>query len=171
MGIAVVLIVAVILIALWIHSMLHKRSIIGVSSGTMLVKQALWEKLQAKFAPQFPGEFSEFLAAAVVNDLFCEVTDNPEAAKFRVDNLALVQAEARALSEDREVRNVLTQTMRVLSVATFAVTKNLPAPEKDLLARITEYGILIPGGEFPSHERFALTASEFYRKHHKQVAR
>ncbi|MGD0222730.1 MAG: hypothetical protein ABSF71_10355 [Terriglobia bacterium] len=53
-------------------------------------------------------EFASFLAAAVVNRVFCEEAAQPDASRFLAENRELVEKEAASLSSDNSLCYLLT---------------------------------------------------------------
>jgi hypothetical protein len=88
---------------------LLKRMLVGVD----IVKMGLYEHLSRRFNEEYGGETAGFLAAAVINELFSEPPSNPDAQKFLELHRDVVYRELSNLRNDAEVRNIVTQAVRV----------------------------------------------------------
>ena len=80
---------------------------VGVQTGNAM-KASLFELLVRRYKGTHDPEFSEKLAASVVNSLFCETSDNDELRAFAKENEALVKSKAKELAVDEPLCRALT---------------------------------------------------------------
>lgn len=120
--------------------------------GVNMVKMGLYERLRLKLTPAHSADTAGFLAAAVVNELFSEKPEDEAAKAFLQANRSLVAAEIEELRADDEIRLMVTQAVRVKTVITLDTA---PA------SKLSDLGMLLPGGCAPTRESFLPMAADF----------
>ncbi len=81
------------------------------------MKTGLGLRSLREFRPRYGEEFAYYLSAAVVNRVFSERAREPDAARFVEEHADLVDKEARILSSDDPLCQLLTSSVYSLSYA------------------------------------------------------
>lgn len=132
-------------------------------SGIEMVKLGVLDRLAERFQRRYGEETANSLAAAVVNELFCEIPSDPHAQEFLKLNKDVVEREVSKLKHDDEIRNAVTQAVRVKASLSCDESGNVSEPLLDHLENLTRLGILIPTQETPTPSSFMRMANEFYQ--------
>ncbi len=130
-------------------------------AGVDMVKVGLYNRLSAQYVPKYGEIEGEFLAAAVINELFSLPPSNEESEQFLMLNYELVQSELSNLKIDREICNVITQAVRVRITVLSAQNKLSPESSLECLEKLRRFGILVPGGNVPMPDNFLQMAYKF----------
>ena len=130
-------------------------------SGVDMVRIGIFGRLAYRYASKMEREKAGLLAAAVTNELFSSSPSNPKAEKFLESNRELIEREIYNLRDDDEIRNAITQAIRVKALVLHEKTENTQETLA-LLEKLLKLGILVPGGETPSPDIFLPMALEFY---------
>jgi hypothetical protein len=128
-----------------------------------MVKVGMAVRLVAEYEERFESELAGVLAAAVANEAFSDEPGNEKGQHFLNDNRALIETELRNLSHNQYLCHVLTQTIRARSAMSFGKGNRTVEALSDPINKLRDYGILIPGGEFPKLQPFCALATEFYK--------
>jgi len=140
----------------------RKRKLIKkMLSGVNLVKMGLYVRLKSNLTQEYDEDFSEFLAAAIINELFSETPSNPEGIEFLSSNKELVHQEIDKLKHDEKIRNAVTQAVRVKAIILLANNQDHSSSHVQPLEKLKDLGILIPGGEPPTPETLLAMARDF----------
>lgn len=129
--------------------------------GVVMVEVGLWDRLCEKYIPKYGKTKGEFLAAAVINELFSELPSNSEGEQFLKSNYDLIQRELSSLKDDREMCNAVTQAVRVKVIVFSAQNKLSPESLLECLEKLRRFGILVPGGNTPTPDNFLAMAYKF----------
>ncbi|MGO9019688.1 MAG: hypothetical protein ACLQVJ_15205 [Syntrophobacteraceae bacterium] len=133
-----------------------------IDSAILDVQTATYARLRDKYAKhRLPG----LIAGAVVNELFSNESPTDEGRQFAQKHAKLIREKISELKEDIRLRTVMTQTLRVK--AAFEAGLQLRSPEEAMrpLERLSELGILIPGGESPTLDTFLMLVRDYCREH------
>jgi hypothetical protein len=138
-----------------------------IEAAVNMVKAGLYERLVTSYSPRIHNlEDAKFLAASVVNKVFGE-KPNPLSGKagsdFLLRNEGLINAEVGNLREDVFLREVLTQAVRMHTLARQLSGKLTPLEAIDHLQGLQEMGVLNRAGESPTPETFFPLAIRFYQ--------
>jgi len=147
----------------WFRAESKKKLLLDLQRAVDMVKVGMYVRLRVEYSKQYESEFAGFLAAAVSNEVFSDEPGNEEAQHFLNENKSLIETETRNLSHKQHLCHVLTQTIRARSVIPFAKDKHTLETSFDPINKLKDYGILIPGGEFPKLNSFYTLATEFYQ--------
>lgn len=131
-------------------------------SGVDRVKIGVFGRLAQRYETKMGREEANLLAAAITNELFSDTPSNPGAQRFLESNRTLIEKEILNLQNDDEIRNAVTQAVRVKAIVSYDKSGNAQESLLDPLEKLKKLGILVPGGETPSPENFLPMAVEFY---------
>ena len=159
----IIFLVGVIGLFIWFRAVSKKKLFGDLQRAVDMVKVGMYQRLVVEYEARHESEFAGFLAAAVTNEAFSDEPSNEEGQNFLKENRALIETELRSLSHNQYLCNVLAQTMRARSVIPFAKGNNTAEALCDPLDKLRNFGILIPGGEFPQLNTFYALAMEFYQ--------
>lgn len=132
-------------------------------SGVEMVKLGVLDRLAARFQRRYGQETANSLAAAVVNELFCEIPSDPHAREFLKLNKDVVEREVSKLKYDDEIRNAVTQAVHVKASLSCDESGNVSRPLLGHIEKLTRLGILSPTEETPTPSSFLRMASEFHQ--------
>ncbi len=163
-----IFLVVVIGFFIWFRAGSKKKLLGDLQHAVDMVKVGMYERLLVEYKARHEAEFAGFLAAAVTNEALSDEPSNEEGQHFLNENRALIETELRSLSHDQYLCHVLTQTMRARAVIPFAKGNSTAEALSDPLDKLRDFGILIPGGEFPKIETFYALAREFYQTRAKE---
>ncbi len=133
-----------------------------IDSAIRYVQTATYARLRDKYAKH---RLHGLLAGAVVNDLFSNESPTEEGRQFAKKHAKLIREKISELKEDTRLRTVMTQTLRVK--AAFETGLQLRSAEEAMrpLERLSELGILVPGGETPRLDTFLMLVQDYCREH------
>jgi len=126
-----------------------------MAAGVDIIKAGLAVKFMRTYKQQYERNTAANLAAAVANELFSDPPSTDEAAEFLTENRQWIEQEIQALATEAEICEDLTQAVRVKAMVAFAQPKGDKAHVLAALERLKEFGVLVPGEEQPSWERFS----------------
>jgi hypothetical protein len=132
-------------------------------NGVNMVKVGVFGRLSSRFRVKYGEEKGNLLAAAVTNELFSSPSLNRKGKKFLKSNRETVQKELSDLRNDDEIRNAVTQAVRVKVIISQAQSNQAKESLLSPLEKLKELGILVSGGETPSPNTFLPMASRFYK--------
>lgn len=133
-----------------------------MSNGVEMVMVGVYGRLREPFKRKYGEERGAKLAAAVLNELFSRPPSRADARDFLDANKALVVQEIVNLRENQEIREAVTDAVRVQMIvaqATGGVTEDSLRPVDKLIA----FGLLVTTRETPSPDTFLPMAQAFYR--------
>jgi hypothetical protein len=135
--------------------------------GVGLIMFGLHSRLTKRYTTNYGLDFSGRLATAVINELFFETPQEEDGRIFAEENQSLIKEKIAELKNDEQVKYVVTQTLRVMSVCDGYSEHNVPKKttyEKWLnnFEKAVERGVFIEGGDAPIPDAFLSFASEFY---------
>ncbi|MBN2182057.1 MAG: hypothetical protein JW715_09085 [Sedimentisphaerales bacterium] len=124
-----------------------------------MVKLGVLDRLAVRFKGIYGQETANSLAAAVVNELFCQKPTDPHARDFYSTNKQVVRRELSNLKYDDEICKIITQAIRVkLSLSAEQSGESMG----DHIEKLTKLGIFIPDEYTPTPALFLQIANEFY---------
>jgi hypothetical protein len=135
-----------------------------------MVKLGMAERLLVEYKERYESDLASLLAAAVANEAFSDQPCNETGQHFLNENRSLIETELRNLSHNQYLCHVLTQTIRARSAMSFGKGNRTAETLNDPINKLRDYGILIPGGEFPKLQPFLALATEFYKTRSKEKA-
>ncbi len=141
------------------------RVIAEMASGLDAVRGGVFARLHRSYRATVGDGDAGRMAGAIVNLLFGKAATKPEAAEFCLTHAREIEDGLKSLaSEPLEVRDLITQALRVnVTVRLFTDRPNADSAV-EALQRALDLGILIPGGDDPTPERFLPLAAEMLRR-------
>ena len=150
---------------LGIDKRMHQRATNGVDT----VKAGLAMYLLPECEANYEKGYAARLTAAVVNEVFSEPPSNEVGHQFINDaenrrNVSLVIE--RAIKPQENLRNIITEAVRVKCTANFGMIPNLPEAEfrqsyHEPIRKLKRLGLLVQGGEAPNLTTFFVNAGSF----------
>lgn len=127
-----------------------------------LIRMGLYVRLKSKFLLQYDKDFSGALAAAIISELFSESLSKRKAAEFYNSNKELIVQELENLKNSKEIKNAITQAVRVKQIVYFSENQISASSMIEPIEKLKKLGFLIPGGESPNPKIFIPMAVNFY---------
>jgi hypothetical protein len=128
-----------------------------------MVKMGVLERLERRYLHLYEREIADFLAAAVVNDLFCEKPSEPQVRQFLQTNWQVVERELTNLKYDEQACRVITQAMRFWTSLSPRQGDGRTESFDKHIEKLTKLGIFLPGELKPTVKIFLKMANEFYQ--------
>ncbi len=128
-----------------------------------MVKLGVMDRLAERFKGIYGQETADSLAAAVVNELFCQKPSDPHAREFFTTNKDVVERELSNLKYDDEICKIITQAIRVKASLSGEHSNDITGSLKDHINKLTKLGIFIPNEYTPTPNFFLQIAQEFYQ--------
>ena len=132
-------------------------------SGVEMVKLGILDRLAEKFKGIYGQETADSLAAAVVNELFCQEPADPHAREFFTTNKDVVERELSNLKYDDQICKIITQAIRVKALLSGEHHDDMIKSMDDHIAKLTKLGIFIPNEYTPTPNIFLQITHEFYQ--------
>lgn len=134
--------------------MLHKK----VRSAIDMITSGLLDRLSERFQTRYAKEDAEFLAAAVVNTLFCHKPSDQFLREFSEANKDVIEREISKLKQDEHICWIVSQA----ALAKTLITHEAEGTSPDLVENLRRLGILVPGKQPLDPREFVRMANEFY---------
>lgn len=134
-----------------------------MSRAVTQIQAGVYARLWARYASKHDEATAGYLAAAVTNHVFHAEPTTAEAQRFLEQHPDLVRQEALSLAQDPEICRALTDAVRVMAVVTLAQSGPMESAVLGPVNRLTELGLLVPGGTPPAPGTFIPFAERFYR--------
>ena len=158
----IIIAIGIIAILYYLFSLYSKKSLMNrMISGVDMVKYGIYRHLRVRLSARYGWEKAGWVAAAVTNDLFSEYPSDIEAEEFLESHRETIEKELFNLQNDDEIRNVVTQAIRVKCTVSYAEGVKTRNSLIDPVEKLMKLGILITGGDAPSPETFLSMAYEF----------
>jgi len=128
-----------------------------------MIKMGILDRLAVRYKGIYGQETADSLAAAIVNDLFCQKPADPHAIEFFSTNMHVIEREMSNLKYDDEICKIITQAIRMkesLSEENSIEIKKFPDGH---IQKLTKLGIFIPNEYTPTPNSFLQIANEFYQ--------
>ena len=144
---------------------MQRRLLKKMANGVWIIKAGIGVRLLREYKKRFSDDTdhtAEKLAAAVSNEVFCDLASTEESELWLSNNRQLVNSEIMALAKDPETCEALTQSIRVKTM--FALYKG----ERDRqvlnagLEKLKAFGLFLPGCEMPSPQNFFPIVQRYY---------
>ena len=132
-------------------------------SGVDMVKVGVYGRLSSRFKAKYGEVKAGLLAAAVTNEVYSESLSNLDAKKFLESHKDIVERELSSLQNDDEIRNIVTQAIRVKATVSYAKDVRNQESLLNPIEKLKKFGILVSGGDAPSPGTFLPMAYEFYQ--------
>jgi len=139
----------------------QKRYFKKMLSGIEMIKMGVLDRLSERFKGIYGQETADFLAAAVVNELFCQKPSDPHAREFFTTNKDVIERELSNLKYDDEICKVITQTIRMKASLSVEQKNDKTKSWDDHIDKLTKLGIFIPSEYTPIPNLFLQIAHEF----------
>jgi len=158
----VLLIVCVLIILVIIYLFVYRKYKLlkNMTNAVDMVKLGLFERITVELEKKYEKEEIDYLAAAIINDLFSEEPTEEKAIAYKVRNRKKILNEIMDFKNDSDLCYIITQAVRVRSVVKYA--KNKKDVDVDPLIKLDEYGILLKGINHLSPSEFYEEAYNFY---------
>lgn len=131
-------------------------------SGIEMVKIGILDRLSESFRGIYGQETADFLAAAVVNELFCQRPSDPHAREFRTTNKDVIERELSNLQYDEEICKIITQTIRVIASLSLEQNNGKTESWDNHIDKLTKLGIFLSNEYTPIPNLFLQMAHDFY---------
>lgn len=132
-------------------------------SGVEMVKLGILDRLAERFREVYGQETADSLAAAMVNELFCQKPADPYAREFFITNKNVIERELSNLKYDNQICRITTQAIRIMASLADEHRDNMHESLDEHIHKLTKLGIFIPN-EYTSTPNFFLQiAHEFYQ--------
>lgn len=127
------------------------------------IQMGIFFRLAKRYMMCYDSEFSDKLAAAVVNELFYLPTLEGDAKEFAEQNKELIDKKISDLRQDEEIKYAFTQAFRVMHICGYGDRPSKDRAEKIMtyLKKAAERGVFIDGGEAPKPEMFISFAKNY----------
>ena len=127
-----------------------------MTNGVDMVKMGTFRRLAKRYKNPY-GDNSKLLAATVTNELFN--SDSEKTIEFRDAHIEEVEKEIAELRDDHEVRNAVTQAVRVMATVEYA--EGDPDVGIAAIDKLTDLQILMTGGDAPNPADFLEMAGDY----------
>lgn len=132
-------------------------------AGIEVIKLGVLDRLIERFRGIYGKETADFLAAAVVNELFCQKAADPLAREFLSTNMHAVEKELSNLKYDDQICKVITQAIRVKASLVDEHSNDMLKAMDEHIDKLTRLEIFISNEFTPTPNLFLQMANEFYR--------
>lgn len=144
----------------------HGDVLAQLEQAVSLVQFAVHAQLTERYRSAMDEQMAASLAGAVTNALFSNQPSNPLAQAFVLSHGPLIGQELLRLQEDQQLRQAVTDTLRVCLLLECTRQGRLLEPRLyPPLQRLAELGLLVPGGEAPDTALFPQQAASYFREH------
>jgi len=141
----------------------YKRYSKKMLFGVEMVKLGILDRLAVRFKGIYGQETADSLAAAVVNELFCQKPTDPHARDFFSTNKHVVERELSNLKYDDEICKIITQAIRIKASLSDEHSDDMTKSLDNHIDKLTQLGIFIPNEYTPTPNFFLQIANEFYQ--------
>ncbi len=131
-------------------------------SGIEMIKIGVLDRLSERFKGIYGQETADFLAAAVVNELFCQKPSDPHAREFLTTNKDVIDRELSNLKYDDEICKVVTHAIRVTASLSVEQKNGKTESWDDHIDKLTKLGIFLPSEYTTISNLFLQIAHDFY---------
>jgi len=131
--------------------------------GVEMIKMGVLDRLSERFRGIYGQETADSLAAAVVNELFCQKPADPLAQDFLSTNMHVVERELSNLKYDDEICKIITQAIRIKASLTDEYSNDMTKLLDDHIDKLTKLGIFFPNEYTLTPNLFLQMANEFYQ--------
>lgn len=128
-----------------------------------MIKMGVLDRLAVRFKGIYGQETADSLAAAIVNQLFCQKPVDPHAKDFFSTNKEVIERELSNLKYDDEICKIITQAIRIKASLSDEHSDDMTKSLDDHIDKLTKLGIFIPNEYTPTPNFFLQIANEFYR--------
>ena len=131
-------------------------------SGVEMIKMGILDRLAVRYKGIYGQETADSLAAAIVNELFCQKPADPHAIDFFSTNKHVIEREMSNLKYDDEICKIITQAIRIKASLFDEHSDDMTKSMDDHIDKLTKLGIFIPNEYTPTPNFFLQIANEFY---------
>jgi hypothetical protein len=96
----------------------YKRYSRKMLSGVEMIKMGVLDRLAVRYKGIYGQETADSLAAAIVNEVFCQKPADPLAKEFFSTNKHVIEREMTNLKYDDEMCKIITQAIRMKRIHT-----------------------------------------------------
>jgi hypothetical protein len=141
----------------------HKRFSRKMLSGVEMIKMGILDRLAVRYKGIYGQETADSLAAAIVNELFCQKPVDPHARDFFTTNKEVIERELTNLKYDDEICKIITQAIRIKASLSDEHSDDMIKSMNKHVDKLTKLGIFIPNEYTPTPNFFLQIANEFYQ--------
>ena len=142
----------------------YKRYSKKMLSGVEMVKLGVLDRLAERFKGIYGQETADSLAAAVVNELFCQKPADPHAKDFFSTNKNVIVREFSNLKYDDNICKIITQAIRIIASLSDEQNNQKTKSLDDHIDKLTKLGIFIQNEYTPTPNLFLQIANDFYQR-------
>ena len=140
----------------------RKNALINrMSNAVHLVKLGLFRRLKQSYLTNLESPEATLLADAVTALVFSEIPTAPHELQFREEHRDRIEREARRLSQDKHICDLITQAARTQAILAHIAKKEGVRDASDRFERLKDLGILVTGGDAPAPDTFISAARTF----------
>jgi hypothetical protein len=141
----------------------YKRFSRKMLSGVEMIKMGILDRLAVRYKGIYGQETADSLAAAIVNDLFCQRPADPHAKEFFSTNMHVIEREMSNLKYDDEICKIITQAIRMKESLAEEHGEDITKFPEGHIRKLIKLGIFIPNEYTPTPNSFLQIANEFYQ--------
>jgi len=141
----------------------YKRYSRKMLSGVEMIKMGVLDRLAVRYKGIYGQETADSLAAAIVNELFCQKPADPHARDFFSTNKHVIEREMSNLKYNDEMCKIITQAIRMKASLSDEHSDDTTKFPDDHIEKLTKLGIFIPNEYTPTPNLFLQKANEFYQ--------
>ncbi|MDP8246523.1 MAG: hypothetical protein P9M00_00125 [Candidatus Tritonobacter lacicola] len=146
-----------------------KKTLKMASDAVNFVKVGLLFYLLPECKANFDENYSETLAAAVINTIFSEIPSNETGKDFMKNETNIVNINLvieKSIKPEEKLRQIITDAVRVKCIVAHGINANLSEDEfkrqcQYPIDQLRKLQILQKGGETPNLSNFIINASSF----------
>ena len=128
-----------------------------------MVKLGVLDRLAERFKGIYGQETADSLAAAVVNELFCQKPADPHAMDFFSTNKKVIVRELSNLKYDNDICKIFTQAIRIMASLSYEQNNQKTKSLDEHIDKLTKLGIFIQNEYTPTPNLFLQIANDFYQ--------
>lgn len=152
------------LVAILVGYFFYRKKAVAIAMGkaVQMVKRGLFTRLRNTYSSELDDDVPTLLATAVTNYIFSEEPTAPDAVQFQTNNKDRVEREARLISQDRQICQLITQAVRTQATVVHTTTRLTEQSAISALERLRSLGILVAGDKTTSSGTFISAALALY---------
>ena len=128
-----------------------------------MIKMGVLDRLAVRYKGIYGQETADSLAAAIVNELFCQKPADPHAKDFFSTNKQVIERELSNLKYDDEICKIITQAIRMKASLSEECGDDMTKFPDGHIDKLIKLGIFIPNEYPPTPNLFFQKANEFYQ--------
>ena len=148
----------------YMKRLFHKRYSRKMLSGVEMIKMGILDRLAVRYKNIYGQETADSLAAAIVNEIFCQKPTDPHAKDFFSTNKQVIEREMSNLKYDDEMCKIITLAIRMKISLSEEQSGDMTKLPEGYINKLTKLGIFIPNEYTPTPNLFLQKANEFYQE-------